>query len=183
MKIDTRVNIMIIKENINDIDNLIDLLYNMGIRRISLTIPFPVRKHDYILENPVIVKQIHHVSERYKDLDIIPVRIKVLPTQKYLEDCKAGCGLFYISPDGYLSGCSIHPENYKLCLVDANSNDIQRYFENIALSYLKFKIKMIRKLCRSCPKMSLCGYGCPAVYKIGWQRYKRPDIFCLDGKF
>ena len=113
--IDTKVNIPLMKKNSKNIKKTIEYVASLGIKRISLIPLLPVGKTEFVkngyknildLSDTDFLYTILDLSNTY-NLEITPIRIRLLKSQKKLEMCNAGIKLISILPNGMITPCNL----------------------------------------------------------------------------
>lgn len=173
--IDIKVNIPLMEQNFNDLQKTVEYVANLGIRRISLMPLLPIRNNGKFKDNSSNILDLSNtnfydilrdLSNKY-NLEITPVRIKLLKSQKLLELCEAGIKYLSILPNGTISPCNIafysNPYISHNLSFPASISDLRNYFKQQKNFFINEDLRIKKILFGSDTLNKEFGGGCRAV--------------------
>ncbi len=173
--IDIKVNIPLMEQTFNDLQKTVDYVANLGVRRISLMPLLPIRNNGNFKDNPSNILDLSNTNfydilndlSKKNNIEITPIRIKLLKSQNLLEVCDAGIKYLSILPNGTISPCNIafyaNPYNSHTLSYHANILDLRNYFEQQKTFFTNEDLRIKKILHGSNAINNEFGGGCRAV--------------------
>lgn len=179
MGLNVSLSVTITEETMNEIDSLIEILNDTGIK--SLCFNILQRTDDFYVDDDYYVRATGFITEFYRRTKSFGIyeerfmrKLKSFTSQNfYFHDCAASSGnQIVITPDGQVGICQGCTEKRKYFLTNINHPEYDICNDDTVQKFLKLS-PVFREECRKCEALGLCGGGCPVNY---------PETFCTHAK-
>ena len=165
------IEMVVSKVNINDIEDSVEFLNHLGIKRVRIGPALTItgrglsNKKDLLLNSEEIVtsgKKILGLNEKYEQkMHISPTRdflIKIMSSQ-YLKNsttCTIGRSTLYITPNGLVYPCIMNTDD-NFVIGDINKHNVEYIWKNSEI-LKKFRKKQFdyKNKCKTCDIFSVC---------------------------
>ena len=183
MGLDVSLSVTLTDDALDDMDALIELLNETGIKSLCFNIlhgtrNFPVNDEYYVKASRFIAE----FYRRTKTLGIYEERfmrkLKAFSKQKlYFADCGACSGnQIVITPDGNVGLCQACTEDRRYFITNIAEKGPEYDLRNdkTVRDFVVKSSPIFRESCRNCEALGLCGGGCPV---------NDPETFCIHAKY
>lgn len=191
------VKMTVTKNNISEMEDMVELCLANGVKRVAFAIVIPVgdaENADFILtskDKTIFLNKLAYLRNKYEGIAVImsevPQKIAiqnspwkyekdVLDEKNYFSGCNAGIDAFNVGADGTVTPCPVFNEAIFNCNDMNNVEEMtEAYIKNpVILNLLERKFK---GKCGKCKLYRACG-GCRAIAKAVTGDYLDEDPSC-----